>query len=86
MSCRGLVARSSGRTTRALTARMGILACAAPSPTARSAFPVPTGLVATGLIPFQTSLTPLFRTARVRNAIVILIRQYYDITQVGLLS
>jgi peptide/nickel transport system substrate-binding protein len=37
-------------------------------------------------IPFQTSLTPLFRSARVHNAIFIPFSEYYDITQVWLAS
>jgi ABC-type transport system substrate-binding protein len=35
-------------------------------------------------VPFQTSLTPLFRSARVHNAIFIPFSEYYDITQVWL--
>jgi len=35
-------------------------------------------------IPFQTSLTPLFRSARVHNAIFFPLSQQYDITQVWL--
>ena len=37
-------------------------------------------------IPFETSLTPLFRSARVHNAIFIPFSEYYDITQVWLAS
>ena len=37
-------------------------------------------------IPFQTQLTPLFRSARVHNAIFIPFSEYYDITQVWLSS
>jgi ABC-type transport system substrate-binding protein len=37
-------------------------------------------------IPFQTQLTPLFRSARVHNAIFIPFAEYYDITQVWLSS
>jgi ABC-type transport system substrate-binding protein len=37
-------------------------------------------------IPFETSLTPLFRSARVHNAIFIPFSEYYDITQVWLSS
>lgn len=89
MSCRGLVARGTGRTTRALTGRMGVVACAArslTSSTARSASPVLTGLVTAASIPFETSLTPLFRSARVHNPVVIPISWYYDITQNRLMS
>ena len=35
-------------------------------------------------IPFETSLTPLFRSARVHNAVFIPFSEYYDITQVWL--
>ena len=35
-------------------------------------------------IPFQTQLTPLFRSARVHNVIFIPFSEYYDITQVWL--
>jgi hypothetical protein len=35
-------------------------------------------------IPFQTQLTPLFRSARVHNAIYLPFNQQYDITQVWL--
>jgi len=37
-------------------------------------------------IPFQTQLTPLFRSARVHNAIFIPFAEYYDVTQVWLSS
>ncbi len=37
-------------------------------------------------IPFETSLTPLFRSSRVHNAIFIPFSEYYDITQVWLSS
>jgi ABC-type transport system substrate-binding protein len=37
-------------------------------------------------IPFETSLTPLFRASRVHNAIFIPFSEYYDITQVWLSS
>jgi ABC-type transport system substrate-binding protein len=37
-------------------------------------------------IPFETSLTPLFRSARVHNAIFIPFAEYYDVTQVWLSS
>jgi peptide/nickel transport system substrate-binding protein len=37
-------------------------------------------------IPFETSLTPLFHSVRLHNAIFIPFSEYYDITQVWLSS